>query len=45
MSEQHIYPVPAEFAAQANVTAEQYEAMYKQSVEDPEGFLAGGVVL
>ncbi|RTZ60892.1 MAG: acetate--CoA ligase [Gammaproteobacteria bacterium] len=37
MSEK-VYPVPADFAAQANVTAEQYEAMYKQSVEDPEGF-------
>ncbi len=35
-----IYPVPAEFAAQANINAEQYEAMYRQSVEDPEGFWA-----
>ena len=40
MSEVKTYPVPAEFAAQANVTAEQYEAMYKQSVEDPAGFWA-----
>ena len=39
MSEK-VYPVPADFAAQANVTAEQYEAMYKQSVDDPEGFWA-----
>jgi len=38
MSDVKVYPVPADFAAQANVTAEQYEAMYKQSVEDPEGF-------
>ncbi len=37
MSEK-VYPVPADFAAQANVTAEQYETMYRQSVEDPEGF-------
>ena len=39
MSE-HIYPVPEAFAAQANVNAEQYEAMYKKSVEDPETFWA-----
>ena len=38
MSENKTYPVPAEFAAQANVTATQYETMYQQSVEDPEGF-------
>ena len=34
------YPVSAEFAAQANVNAEQYATMYQQSVEDPEGFWA-----
>jgi len=38
MSEVKTYPVPADFAAQANVTAEQYEEMYKRSVEDPAGF-------
>ncbi len=38
MSESKIYPVPAEFAAQANITAAQYDEMYQQSVEDPEGF-------
>jgi acetyl-CoA synthetase len=38
MSEVKTYPVPADFAAQANVTAEQYDAMYKHSVEDPAGF-------
>ena len=38
MSDVKVYPVPAEFAAQANVNAEQYAAMYQQSVEDPEGF-------
>jgi acetyl-CoA synthetase len=38
MSENSIYPVPAEFAAQANITAAQYDEMYQQSVEDPEGF-------
>ena len=38
MSEGKTDPVPAELAAQANVTAEQYEEMYKRSVEDPAGF-------
>ena len=32
------YPVDAEFAAQANINAEQYKEMYQRSVEDPEGF-------
>ena len=32
MSENKTYPVPAVFAAKANVTAAQYEAMYQQSV-------------
>jgi len=35
-----LYPVPEDFAANAHVNAEQYEAMYKQSVEDPEAFWA-----
>ena len=35
-----LYPVPEDFAANAHVNAEQYEAMYKQSVEDPETFWA-----
>ena len=38
MSENEIYPVPAEFAKQANITAEQYQEMYRQSVDDPHGF-------
>jgi len=38
MSEDNIYPVPAEFAAQANIKADQYEQMYKQSIDDPAGF-------
>ena len=38
MSDVKTYPVPADFAAQANVNAEQYQAMYKRSVEDPDGF-------
>ena len=40
MSEVKTYPVPADFAAQANITAEQYEEMYKRSVADPAGFWA-----
>ena len=40
MSEVKTYPVPADFAAQANCTAEQYEQMYRRSVEDPAGFWA-----
>jgi len=35
-----VYPVPADFAARAHVNAEQYQAMYQRSVEDPEGFWA-----
>ncbi len=38
MSTDKLYPVPAEFAAQANINAEQYEEMYKRSIEDPAGF-------
>ena len=38
MSENHLYPVPAEFAAKAYVDNDKYLAMYKHSVEDPEGF-------
>ncbi len=34
------YPVPAEFAAQANVNAEQYKEMYQRSIDDPDGFWA-----
>lgn len=40
MSDNKTYPVPETFAAQANINAEQYKAMYQQSVDDPEGFWA-----
>ncbi|MDZ3832206.1 MAG: acetate--CoA ligase [Sphingopyxis sp.] len=33
-----VYPVPAEWAAGALVDEANYNAMYRQSVEDPEGF-------
>jgi len=28
----HFYPVPADFGAQANISAEEYESMYAQKV-------------
>ncbi len=40
MSEDIIYPVPEAFAAQANITAEEYEKDYRRSVEDPDGYWA-----
>ena len=40
MSENKIYPVPESFAKDAHLNAEQFEAMYQQSVENPEGFWA-----
>jgi acetyl-CoA synthetase len=38
MSEDKIYNVPAEFAANTNITAEQYKTLYRQSIDDPEAF-------
>jgi acetyl-CoA synthetase len=38
MSESKTYPVPASFAAQANINAAEYTEMYQQSIDDPEGF-------
>lgn len=36
-----LYPVPADFAANALIgSREQYDTMYKRSIEDPEGFWA-----
>ncbi len=40
MSDMKLYPVPAETAAKAHIDAEKYAAMYRQSVDDPEGFWA-----
>jgi len=40
MSDSRVYPVPEAFAAQANITAEQYTKMYQRSIDDPEGFWA-----
>ncbi|MFP5440263.1 MAG: acetate--CoA ligase [Gammaproteobacteria bacterium] len=40
MSESHLYPVPAEFARKALLTRAQYDAWYKESIEQPEKFWA-----
>ena len=37
MSEK-VYAVPAEWASRAWVDEQKYQAMYKRSVEDPDGF-------
>ncbi len=39
MSDSKVYPVPENFS-NAHINAEQYQAMYRQSVDDPEGFWA-----
>lgn len=38
MSEDHVFPVPAAVAEYALCDDARYQAMYKQSVDDPEGF-------
>ena len=38
MSDVKTYPVPAEFAAQANINAEQYASMYERSINDSDAF-------
>ncbi|MEW6221547.1 MAG: acetate--CoA ligase [Thermodesulfobacteriota bacterium] len=39
LDEHRVFPAPAEFAQQAHISSlAQYEAMYRRSVEDPEGF-------
>ena len=40
MSEEKIYPAPAEAAARAWADADTYESMYAESVENPEAFWA-----
>ncbi|WP_058556126.1 acetate--CoA ligase [Thiohalocapsa sp. ML1] len=40
MSDVKIYEVPADIAAKAHIDDERYRAMYKRSVDDPEGFWA-----
>jgi len=38
MSEEKVYPVPAETAANAHIDAAKYQEMYQRSVDDPDGF-------
>ncbi len=40
MSEKHVYPVPEATQDRAFINEDQYRAMYRRSVEDPEGFWA-----
>lgn len=40
MSENRIYPVPAEIAERSHIDAEQYAEMYAQSIDDPDTFWA-----
>ncbi|MCP4408375.1 MAG: acetate--CoA ligase, partial [Gammaproteobacteria bacterium] len=40
MSDEKVYPVPAEVASRAHLTDEQYQQMYKRSLDDPNGFWA-----
>lgn len=38
MSEDKLYPVPAEWSARAWVDDEKYQELYQQSIADPDGF-------
>src|SRR5580698_659263 len=41
LRENRVFPPPAEFSAKAHIKSlEEYEALYKRSIEDPEGFWA-----
>ncbi|MCG6863525.1 MAG: acetate--CoA ligase [Chromatiaceae bacterium] len=40
MSEIKVHDIPPEIAANAHINADRYEAMYRRSVDDPEGFWA-----
>ncbi|NIB39281.1 acetate--CoA ligase [Pseudomaricurvus alkylphenolicus] len=40
MSEVHVYPVPTEVASNAWIDKQKYDAMYRQSVENPDQFWA-----
>jgi acetyl-CoA synthetase len=42
LRENRVFPPPAEFSARAHIKSlAEYEALYKQSIEDPEKFWAG----
>ena len=39
LRENRVFPPPEEFSAKAHIKSlEEYEALYKQSIEDPESF-------
>ena len=38
MSEEKVYPVPADVASHAYIDDAKYQEMYKRSIDDPEGF-------
>jgi len=40
MSETHVYPVPDSMRDRSFINDDQYQAMYRRSIEDPEGFWA-----
>lgn len=40
MSNNKIYPVPSSIALTAHINKENYEAMYQESIQDPQGFWA-----
>ncbi|OUS00651.1 acetate--CoA ligase [Gammaproteobacteria bacterium 42_54_T18] len=40
MSEHKVYPVKPDYAAGANITKEQYDAWYQESITDPDTFWA-----
>lgn len=41
LREDRVFPPPATFAARANIRSrEEYDAMYRRSIEDPDGFWA-----
>ena len=42
LRENRVFPPPPEFSAKAHIKSlEEYEALYKQSIDDPESFWAG----
>ena len=43
LRENRVFPPPPEFSAKAHIKSlEEYEALYKQSIDDPESFLGRG---
>src|SRR6185437_3385380 len=41
LREERVFPPPADFAAKARVKSlEEYELLYRRSIQDPEGFWA-----